>query len=88
MGRVKNTAAHHVMPPGFEHQPRADPVILTDKMLALLAHVGSFQDRSALFDQSYRVSAGMSINTCKRVFHTFLPGWVSRSGRGGAGIAM
>ena len=42
MGRVKDTATHHVVASWFKHQPGSYPVVFPEEMLAFFAHVPPF----------------------------------------------
>ena len=65
MGWIKNTATHHIMTAGFKHESFADPVVLTQKMLAFFAHGIAFERRTARGHYPDGVAAGMRIDTGK-----------------------
>jgi hypothetical protein len=69
MGWIKDGTAHHIMAPGFEHKPFPDPVIFTQEMLTLFAHVVSFQMGSSACNQPNGITAGVGVNAKKCFFH-------------------
>jgi hypothetical protein len=65
--RVQDAAAHHVVATGLKHEAGTYPIILLQKMLPLFAHVVAVQQRAARLYQTYRVAAGMCVNTMECV---------------------
>ncbi len=65
VGRVQNTARHHVVAARFKHQTFANPVVFAEKMLAFFAHVAAFKNGAAARYNAYGIAAGMGINAEK-----------------------
>jgi hypothetical protein len=60
-GGYKNTAAHHVVAAGLEHQGVANPVEFAQKMLAFFAHVCPDQVGPAARYKSDGVATGVGV---------------------------
>jgi hypothetical protein len=71
MWRVQDASTHHVVSTGFEHEALSDPVVLTEEVLPLFAHVRPLEDGSALGHYTYRVAAGVGVDAFECVDH----GW-------------
>lgn len=65
VGRVQNTARHHVVAARFKHQTFANPVVFAEKMLAFFAHVAAFKNGATARYDAYGIAAGVGINAEK-----------------------
>ena len=59
---VEDGAGHDVVAARLEHQAGADPVVVGEEMLALLAHGGATKRRAAAGHHAHRIAGGMGID--------------------------
>lgn len=65
VGRIQDTARHHVVAARFKHQTFANPVVFAEKMLAFFAHVATFKNGAAAGYDADGIAAGVGINAEK-----------------------
>ena len=60
--RIEDRSRHHRVAARLEHQRLADPVVVGEEVLALLAHRRPGQRRRAAGDQPDRIAAGVAVD--------------------------